>query len=192
MDRRELVKIMSVMVGGTIALPESVFARIAEPLDIAKAKFFTGKQRKLVAAIAECIIPKTDTPGAIEAGVPAWIEILVQDCLTPADQKIITDGLASLEADVKQKFNSSFAKLTVDQQIALLTEMEKTAKETEAKNRAAKIQAPRAFIRQFKDLTKFSFVNSEVGGTQAFEFIITPGRWDGAMELKPGQKAYSF
>jgi hypothetical protein len=105
MDRRELVKIMSVMVGGTIALPESVFARIAEPLDTTKAKFFTGKQRKLVAAISDCIIPRTDTPGAVDAGVPGWIEILVQDCLTPADQKIMVNGLTSLEADVKTKFN---------------------------------------------------------------------------------------
>ena len=42
--------------------------------------------------IAEAIIPKTDTPGAIEAGVPAWIEVIVKDCFEEADQRIILDA----------------------------------------------------------------------------------------------------
>ena len=68
MDRRELLKIMALTLGGSVALPESVFAQLAEPLDPARLKFFSTAQRELVTAIAETIIPKTDTPGAAEAG----------------------------------------------------------------------------------------------------------------------------
>jgi hypothetical protein len=57
---------------------------------------------------------------------------------------------------------------------------------------AKKAGDPKAFIRQFKDLTKFCFVNSEIGATQAFEFNLVPGRWEPAADLKPGQKAYSI
>ena len=69
----------------------------------------------------------------------------------------------------------------LDERIQLLTAMENEAKQA---------GDTKAFIRQFKDLTKFCFVNSEVGATQAFEFNLVPGRWDAAMDLKPGQKAY--
>ncbi|MES2921283.1 MAG: gluconate 2-dehydrogenase subunit 3 family protein [Verrucomicrobiota bacterium] len=174
---------MALTLGGSVALPESVFAQLAEPLDPAKLKFFSPAQRELVAAIAETIIPKTDTPGAIDAGVPGWIELLVQDCLEAADRKIIVDGLAEVEKQAAGQFQRPYAKLPVAEQIQLLTAMEKTAKQANDN---------KAFIRQFKELTKFTYVNSEAGGIQAFDFVPVPGRWDPAADLKPGQKAYSI
>lgn len=181
MDRRELLKIMALAFSGAVALPESAFAKLAEPLDASKLKFFNESQRALVAAISETIIPKTDTPGAIDAGVPGWIEMLVQDCLEEADQKIIVDGLAEVEKRSADGFKKSYAKLSVDEQVGLLTAMENESKEA---------KTTKAFIRQFKELTKFTFVNSEVGGTEVFDWILVPGRWDAAADLKPGQKAY--
>ena len=183
MNRRELLKIMALTLGGSVALPESVFARLAEPLDPATLKFFSLAQRELVAAIAETIIPKTDTPGATEAGVPGWLELLVQDCLEASDQKIIVAGLAEVETQAAGRFKKPYAELTVAERIMLLTAMESAAKQANDKT---------AFIRQFKELTKFTYVNSEVGGTQAFDFVLVPGRWDPAADLKPGQKAYSI
>lgn len=183
MDRRELLKIMALSLGGSIALPESVFAQLAEPLDLEKLKFFSVTQRKLVAAIAETIIPQTDTPGAIAAGVPDWIELLVQDCFPASDQKIIIDGLADIEIRSNEIFRKSYADLSVADKIELLTRLEKAAKKDGDK---------KAFIRQFKELTKFTYVNSEAGGTQAFDYVLVPGRWDAAADLKPGQKIQAF
>ena len=183
MERRELLKVMALTFGGSLALPESAFAKLAEPLDPAALKLFTAPQRELVALLAETIIPKTDTPGAIDAGVPAWLELLAQDCLPEADQKVLRDGLGTLETRSTAQFKKPFAQVTVPERIQLLTAMEQEAKQAgDAK----------AFIRQFKELTKFCFVNSEVGATQAFEFNLVPGRWDPAADLKPGQKAYSI
>ena len=183
MDRRELLKIMALTLGGSVALPESVFAQLAEPLDTAKLKFFSPAQRELVVAIAETIIPKTDTPGATDAGVAGWIELLVQDCLDAAAQKIIVEGLAEVETRAVGQFQKAYAKLTVAEQIQLLTAMENAAKQANDN---------KVFIRQFKELTKFTYVNSEAGGTQAFDFVLVPGRWDPAADLKPGQKASSI
>jgi hypothetical protein len=181
MDRRELLKIMALTMSGAITLPESVFAQLAEPFDPAKLKFFSPTQRKLVAVIVDTIIPKTDTPGAIDAGVPGWLELLVQDCFDADEQKVIMDGLAIVEKRSGEQFQKAFAALTVEQRIELLTAMEKETKDDK-----------KAFIRRFKDLTKFTYVSSEVGATQAFEFNLVPGRWDPDVPLKPGQKAYSM
>jgi len=172
---------MALTFGASVTLPESAFAKLGEPLDASKLKFFTPEQRTLVGAIAETIIPKTDTPGALDAGVPQWLELIVQDCLEAGDQKIITDGLADVEKRSTGKFSKAYGQLAVPQQIELLTAMEQESK---------KAGTTKAFIRQFKDLVKFTYVNSEVGGTQALEWILVPGRWDPASEVKPGQKVY--
>jgi len=181
MERREILKMMALTFGASVALPESAFAKLGEPLDASKLKFFTPEQRALVADLSETIIPKTDTPGAIDAGVPQWVELIVQDCLEAGDQKIITDGLADVEKRSTGQFSKAYAQLTVAEKIALLTAMEQESK---------KEGTTRGFIRQFKDLVKFTYVNSEVGGTQALEWILVPGRWEPASELKPGQKVY--
>jgi hypothetical protein len=180
MDRRELLKVMALTLGGSLALPESAFAKLAEPFDAAAVKFFEAGQRELVAVLAETIIPRTDTPGAIDAGVPGWIELLVQDCLEPAEQAVIVEGLATLEKVSAEKSGKAFAELSTAERIGLLTEMEK-----------GRVQG-QAFIRQFKELTKFTYASSEKGATEAFELVFVPGRWDPALELKPGQKAFAM
>jgi gluconate 2-dehydrogenase gamma chain len=182
MQRREAVKIVTAFFGASLALPESVFARIAEPLgDGIKPTLLAGKQRKLLAAISECIIPKTDTPGAVEAGVPRLFEILLQDCYKADDQKLIIDGMVNLDADCKTKQGAGFAKLSKAKQIEVLTEMEKAERAVKGKP---------GFIRMTKDLVKFCFVNSEVGATTAFEYQIAPGRWSGEELYKMGDKIY--
>lgn len=183
MERREWLKLMALAFGSSVTLPESAFAKMAEPVDPAKLNFFSHAQRELVGQLTETIIPKTDTPGALDAGVPGWLELIVQDCVQENDQKILKEGLTDLEKRCQDRFQKAFAALSVEQRIELLTAMEQDAR---------KAGNSKAFILQFKDLTKFCYVNSEVGATQAFEFHLIPGRWDASLDLKPGQKAYSF
>jgi hypothetical protein len=184
MDRREWMKVMALSLGSSLALPESVFGQMAEPLDAAKLKFFNETQRKLVAVLAETIIPETDTPGAIQAGVPGWIELLVQDCFEKADQKVILDGLAMLEERSSEAFKKPFGDLTTAEKIQLLTTLEQEAIKSGKRQET--------FIGKFKELTKFTYASSEIGATKAFEYTLVPGRWEPAMDLKPGQKVYAM
>jgi len=178
MERRELLKIMAMAVGGSVALPESVFARIGEAFNPADLTFFRLAQREQVAMLAEAIIPETDTPGAIAAGVPGWIEVIVKDCLAPEDQVIITEGLAEIMLRCAKDHGKSIDKLSADEQVAFLTAYDKETQEPGNKS----------FLRQFKELTKFCYVNSEVGATQAFDYQLVPGKWVADMPLEPGMK----
>lgn len=186
MDRRELLKIMAMAVGGSVALPESAFARIGEAFNPADLTFFRPAQRKQVAVLAEAIIPETDTPGAIAAGVPGWIEVIVKDCLAPADQVIITDGLAAIMLRCAKDHGKGFDKLTAGEQVAFLTAYDKETAEAWLKDG----RQGKTFLQQFKELTKFCYVNSEIGATQAFSYMLVPGKWVPDMPLEPGMKAY--
>ena len=192
MERRELLKIMAMTLGSGVALPESAFARIGEAFNEADLTFFRPAQREQIAMLAEAIIPETDTPGAIAAGVPGWIEVIVKDCLEPEDQAIITEGLATIMLRCANLYRMGFDELSAEEQVKFLTAEDEQAKAANLQREKAEGQQRRTFLEQFKELTKFCYVNSEVGATQAFNFQLVPGKWVPDMPLEPGMKAYSM
>jgi hypothetical protein len=80
MNRRDILKYMMMATGAgfTGSLAQQVMAGAAPTATPSKALFDAATAKK-VAVLAEMIIPKTDTPGAIEAGVPKFIEMMVSD-----------------------------------------------------------------------------------------------------------------
>lgn len=192
MERRELMKMMAASLGGSIALPNSAFAKMGEPFNPAELTFFRPGQRAQAAMIAEAIIPRTDTPGAIDAGVPGWIEVIVKDCLEEEDQDVIVDGLADLMRRCQDQYGRDIGQLNGEEQVNFLTKMNN---ETIAEKRKAQKEGEnprRTFLEQFKDLTKFCYCSSEVGATEALELVFIPGKWVANMPLKPGQKAWAM
>jgi gluconate 2-dehydrogenase gamma chain len=182
MQRREAVKIITTVFGASLVLPETVFARMSEAEAAGiKPKFFTGKERKMVAAFAECLIPETDTPGAISVGAPRWMEILIQDCYTAEDQGKIRTGLAKLEVDSKAQHGGSFAKLSPAKQAEILTALEK-----------AERSGPGGYgwVRMMKDLCKTCYANTEKGATTTFNWLLAPGRWSGEEAYKMGDRVF--
>ena len=89
--------------------------------------FFTPAQAAEVEAMAAQIIPTDASPGAREARVVVFIDRILST-FEKDEQANYTKGLAQVAAQTKQLFPaaSSFASLTSDQQIKVLTAMEKT------------------------------------------------------------------
>ena len=43
-----------------------------------------------------------------------------------------------------------------------------------------------------KELTVTGYFTSEIGATQALEYLPVPGKFEGDVPLKPGQKAWAI
>jgi hypothetical protein len=124
LNRREAVSRIAMMLGGTLSAP-TLFAMQTKEAGqklTADAFVLSQSQKQIVAAVAEHIIPKTDTAGAIEAGVPAFIELMLADCYHKPEHNSFLKGLADLE---KAKFLSQ----NHDGQVAVLTLLESNTKE---------------------------------------------------------------
>jgi hypothetical protein len=111
---------------GILATEEYVLqaAQSGQPAPFA---FLTKEQAVEVEAMAAQIIPTDDTPGAREARVVSFIDRALVT-FERERQPVYTQGLKDLEAQSKQIFPnaSRFSALTSDQQIQVLTAMEKT------------------------------------------------------------------
>jgi len=81
------------------------------------------EQRACLAAMAERIFPRTDTPGALEVGAVKYIE----EALAGAYADLLVAyraGLDELDADCQKKHGRTFALLQAAAQDAILRELE--------------------------------------------------------------------
>ena len=82
MNRREAISQVSWILGGTI-IGSSLFLEFGcSSSPEQKPVFFDQKTVDLLNEIGETILPKTSTPGAKEAQVGQFMDIMVKDCCT--------------------------------------------------------------------------------------------------------------
>jgi hypothetical protein len=196
MNRREFLECAALLVTGASAsslgwaLSEEQKLYLASAPDFVdrEVSHFDKSQRPLVAAVAEAIIPRTDTPGAIDAGVPRFIEIMVEQWLTESERAIFMEGLATLQSRARADFGKPFETLESDHQLALLEQMEAEASDSswyDLGNIRRTFVDDAPFICQVKEFTIWGFFTSEVGGTQVLRYEAMPMRFDGDVPLDP-------
>lgn len=202
MNRREFMECAALLVSG-LGLGQSVFALSSEQMTYLatapdytsqKIDFFSTPQREVVAAMAEVVIPRTETPGAIDAGVPHFIELMVADWFNDQERQIFMAGLADMESRVPREHGKSFEKLSSEQQLAVMESMEAAAGDSSwyrqgNTRRAFVSDAP--FICQVKELTAWGFFTSEAGATQVLRTNMMPMRFDGDIPLSPGDSTWA-
>lgn len=182
-DRRDALAGMAAMFGATLFAPLARAAAAQLPPISGgqpSVPVFTAQQRALMTALSERVMPTTDTPGAIAAGVPAYIEKLLADWSLPEDRVPIIGGLDLIEARSQADYKLAAAKATPEQQDALLT----LAMED-------KLPGGADFFEKFRQLVLTGYFTSEVGITQEREYLPVPGRYDGAFLYSQVNKVYS-
>lgn len=182
MDRRDLLKMIAAatgvaMVGGDL------WAADLKSADAGKA-LFTQSDIAFLDEIAETILPKTSTPGAKDAGCGAVMAVMVTDCYELKFQTVFFEGLKSIKALAKKQFGKDFMQLTAAQKHELLSKLDQDAK------LAAANPLPHYFTL-LKQLTLMVFFTSKVGATEVLRYVAVPGRYDGNMPYKKGDRAWA-
>lgn len=183
MDRREAIQRTAMMLGYAVSAP-AIMGILngckATPELAFKPAFLSEEMAGLVSEIAEIIIPKTDTPGAKDAGVPAFIDLMLKDCYEKEDQDRFLKGATDFNADAKATYGDSFVTCDAEKQNELVLKYHSEA------IAALKSDTPpkeRPFIMMMKELTMLGFFTSEIGATQVLQYEAVPGAYHGCVPL---------
>jgi hypothetical protein len=114
-------------------------------------KVLSADQNATVVALAEIIIPATETPGATKAGVNQFVDYVLVNA-TAGDRQKFLDSLAWLDGHVKETHGSTFVKAVPDTQLAVVTALSTQPTGTPGGD----------FLRAIKSLTVTGYYTSEV------------------------------
>jgi hypothetical protein len=185
-NRREALSRVAIIMGGTILGADAFASGIRiSTTNIALTKMDIA----FLNEVAETILPKTKTPGAKEANVGAFMQIMVNDCYETKDQEIFMQGMSELQFKAsKAKMGKAFMEATPEERTAFLTELDKEAKEYQSNK---KKEDPTHYFTMMKQMTLSGLFTSKIGATEVLRYIAVPGKYEGCVPYTKGEKAWA-
>jgi len=196
MNRREAISRVAILlgatvIGGNLFLSGCKNAKTTFALDEGQIGFLNE--------VGETILPQTaSSAGAKSANVGEFMQVMVRDCYSPAEQETFVSGIDKLNAFSKQTYSKEFLKCTAGERHDLLVKLDQEAKEYKKQNDLLKQQElekekasqaggkpnyikkenPDHYFAMMKQLTLVGYFTSETG-YKAQQYVSVPGRYDG-------------
>ena len=144
----------------------------------AKGQFFNAKELVFLSAVAQTIMPKTDTAGAVEAGVPETIQSLVSEWGDDSFRSYWRAGLRGISNELEGNFATLSA---VDRQVKLADYDSKVFSNT----------IEDKFYKDMKHTIVTAYYMSEPGATEELHYDPVPGDFRGCVPFSEIGKAWA-
>jgi hypothetical protein len=171
MERRDLLRTLA-SATALIVLPSdkalAAWSRVAT--GVSSPNGLTNAQMALVRAIADTIIPRTDTPSATDVGVHKFVEVIVTEQLSDADRATGLSGLDAIDARALSESKSVFADLGADARGKMIESLESGARDVE----------PAQTYWRLKGLIVHGYFTSEPVMKDVLKVKVMPGKFEGA------------
>jgi len=132
------------------------------------------QQLALIGAVADTILPRTDTPSATDVGVPAFVDVVVSENDSDEDRAAFVAGLDLIEARAKNAAGNAFAQLEPSARASVIESIE-----AEADRRS---EPARTYWR-LKGLIVHGYFTSEPVMKEVLKVEVMPGRFEGSSPM---------
>lgn len=212
MNRRELLTMIAAATG--MGMTGAHRALAYQPTPVGENRF-TEADAAFLDEVAETILPATDTPGAKDAGVGAFMTLFVSDCYTEAERTRFREGMERIATMAEADYGRPFEEMTPEERREMLqgaadeardfnaqrmAEMEErreqsidiqSSADTAADEQPEEAAEPRMhWFTPIQQLTLFGFFTSEVGATQVLRYEPVPGEYIGDLDYD-GEPAWA-
>jgi hypothetical protein len=200
MNRRDALNRVVLLMGGVLSGPTLMAMKQWDNPGafVPGSVGLTESQKSVVAQVAEIILPRTDTPGAKDAGVPDFIEMMLNDCYAQPEH-------TSFKKGVDQLLEAGFLNQSEQQRTVTLKGVEQQTKslmqafnvrqskmgDNEDKLLMDNQNQGLPFWRLMKELTLLGYYTSEVGLNASYQYVPVPGKFEN-IKLKPNQKVFAY
>ena len=187
LTRREALKRVAWLMGGTLSA--SAILAIQKGYSATapagkKPSILTPPQMSIVSAVSEVMIPRTDTPGAIDVGVPGFIDLMLEEVYTQRAREHYLAGLADFDAAAHTEQGKEFLALEPTHQVALVRRFHDAAVIEDQRSDRPREDLQRPFILMTKELTLLGFFTSEAGATQVLQYVAVPGSYHACLPVE--------
>jgi gluconate 2-dehydrogenase gamma chain len=196
MERRDLLRWLA----GAIAAPSAArplewdaigrtLHAEAQTAPVAATRALTEAHSRTLSAMCEGLIPDDDTPGAIAAGVPAFIDRVLADWCAPAERQLAIDALSALDDHTRAAGAASFASATPAQQTRALEAFDAEYSQWRRAPQPPALPGVQAIpLHPFgllKTLTIWGYFTSEAGQRQELGTYPPPVGFNGCAPYEP-------
>lgn len=151
-------------------------------------------QRKssLISELSEIIIPKTDTPGAKEAGVQDYIISVMSKCCDQRQQRVFYSGLDDVEDFTRTRFGKTFLECDSSLKHNIVEHFSHSIFESSAFMLKIKNKfVGKSFFFTLRELTVEGYCTSYLGATKALSYDPVPGAYQPCIFLSSHQKSWA-
>jgi len=146
--------------------------------------FLKQEEISLISAIADIILPKTETVGALDVHVPEFIDLMLRDCFAIEEQNAFREGLSSFVTMVDKEYSDTFESFTPEEKIKIIeAEEARSAEHFDKTNN-------KTFYQTVRELTLLGFFTSETVMKNMLDYHPVPGRYEGCIPLTRDTKLY--
>lgn len=187
MNRREALRRTASLTG--LALSSSITLGLLESCQPSGKPtwppiFLNQNEIKLISAIADTILPKTETMGALDVYVPEFIDLVLRDCYSDEEKKSFREGISSFITVVDDELSESFEDCSNDERIQIIeAEEDRSVEKFQQTNK-------KSFYQTVKELTLLGFFTSESVMNNLLNYNAIPGRYDGCIPLANDSRVY--
>jgi len=201
MQRREVLRLLGT---GTILqlAPTELFAVLREMRDLvqtpASPRTLNLHQYATVKAMAELIIPRTETPGATDVSAADFVDLMLTEWYQDSERSRFLAGVNDVDSRATKLFGKNFVECSATQQGDILSALGAEMAEEHHSGRMPALTGRGArpaqnFYAMLRQLTLTAYYTSEAGATKALHFELIPGMYEGcshvpAVKEDPDQK----
>ena len=194
LNRRSMMQQALLLIGAT-AVPVDMALAAAAP----RKRFLAPAQFQLLTALADTIVPVTDTPGALAAGVPAKLDGMLSNWASAATRIKVSDALGRLNGAALASKKKGFAAMTPAERKAVLTDHDKASlKAVPPPPGAPKLNffTPATYVVDpgyltLKGLIINLYYGSEIGSTKELIYEHNPGKYQPSIKATEATRPWA-
>ncbi len=175
--RRELLQGLILSVGGATALSAcGGAAQLVATAPGSGGRFYAASEMALISRLSDLIIPRTETPGALDANVPGYLDALMADWASGETQRAHREALQMISTRLDSA-RGDFLNASDTEATQVLSELDAAAFSDDNNLRG---------YRTLKGYITQAYFATEQGALQELKWVAVPGRWDPSVDVTAG------